>query len=569
MKGIFKKYFICPKDKLNYFYNQIIEINELRKKFNSKKNNLLNKAEQNSNYYENLTTHNKKLVKIPLLKETNKYKASNYKKIRSFPKELKSIKNEMSKTIYDNYSYYRTFNSERQLYIKDSKILKRFKKYKDIYEQNKSNFEIVKQKFINDYKNNIKSLNDYLTINDNKIHNSSTEENNINKNEIRNNYLHKLNNSNKKRRIINTHIQLYSNNKQKNSFLIKSNKENNINIIIKTFKEGLKLNDSLMKKEKILFNNYNTCNINAKKHKKLKYYNFLSIGGKKKGIAKKNQDCFLIMNNILDCEEVKAFGVFDGHGEHGDLLSNEIRDMIKDFFSNINIYQFYNVINITNIYKYFSNNNFEKILEIFRLIDDKIHEKYSSNNFCFQCGVTLNILLLFSLNNSINKIISINLGNTKSILINDNNQTKQLNICHIPNIEEERARIEKNGGEIGRAEWLKEGPLRIWYKGKRDSGLSITRSLGDFEVEKLGVNSIPDIKEYDINKEKIKIIILGTEGLWTFLKKEKIMDVVLPYYKNNDIKGATIKLAEIAKNLWKIINPNEISDITVIILYFK
>ena len=90
MKGIFKKYFICQKDKLNYFYNQIIEINESRKKFNSKKNNLLNKAEQNSNYYENLTIHNKKLVKISLLKETNKYKASNYKKIRSFPKELKS-----------------------------------------------------------------------------------------------------------------------------------------------------------------------------------------------------------------------------------------------------------------------------------------------------------------------------------------------------------------------------------------------------------------------------------------------------------------------------------------------
>ena len=99
--------------------------------------------------------------------------------------------------------------------------------------------------------------------------------------------------------------------------------------------------------------------------------------------------------------------------------------------------------------------------------------------------------------------------------------------------------------------------------------MSITRSFGDFENEELGVISIPDIKEYDIEEEKIKIIILATSGLWTFLKNEKIMDIVIPYYKNNDIKGATKKLTEIAINLWKIKNPYEISDITIIILFFK
>ena len=44
---------------------------------------------------------------------------------------------------------------------------------------------------------------------------------------------------------------------------------------------------------------------------------------------------------------------------------------------------------------------------------------------------------------------------------------------------------------------------------------------------------------------------------------------ILPYYKNNDIKGATKKLTEISNNIWKIKNPCEISDITIIILFFR
>ena len=163
----------------------------------------------------------------------------------------------------------------------------------------------------------------------------------------------------------------------------------------------------------------------------------------------------------------------------------------------------------------------------------------------------------------------VNLGDTKSILINDNNIIKQLNVCHTPNITEERIRIENNGGEVGRLEWTNGGPLRIWFKGKKNYALSITRSLGDFDAENLGVISKPDISLYDIDEEKIKIIVIATEGLWAFLKNEKVMDIVLSYYVNNDVKGATKKLTEIATKLWEFRNPNEINDITIIVLFFK
>ena len=564
MKGIIKNYYICPKERLNFFYNQISEIKQQRKK--SRINNLISiKNEQkNFNYndiYESLPTYNKTSIKIPNM--NNRNHTFNHNNIKSFSKSIRVPKQRLNN---NKKNQLKPFNSDKQLYVKDTRILIQYKKYKDIFKQNDENYDIVKNTFIDDYKKNLKALNNYLTINDKGI-NNTFDFNNNNKNQetVINNYIQKPKILKKIKRI-NNPIQLSSSIKE-NDFYFNYNKKR-LNNKSKTFKEIIKTN-SRLENEKEIFNNYNLYNINNIKRRKLIDYDCLSIGGQKKGVSKTNQDSFLIFDSILDCKDVKIFGVFDGHGEHGDLLTQEIRDLFKDFFSNIKYYDNLININANSIYNYLSKNNFEKIYDIFKKINEIIHQKYISNNYCIKCGTTTNILILFSKKNIINKIISMNLGNTKSILINENNQIKQLNICHTPNNTNEKKRIEKNGGEIGRAEWINEGPLRIWYKGKKDSGLSITRSFGDFEAEQLGVISIPDIEDYNIDEEKIKIIIIATEGLWTFLKNEKIMDIILPYYKSHDIKSATKKLTEIAKNIWKIKNPCEISDITIIILFFK
>ena len=564
MKGIIKNYYICPKERLNFFYNQISEIKQQRKK--SRINNLISiKNEQkNFNYndiYESLPTYNKTSIKIPNM--NNRNHTFNHNNIKSFSKSIRVPKQRLNN---NKKNQLKPFNSDKQLYVKDTRILIQYKKYKDIFKQNEENYDIVKNTFIDDYKKNLKALNNYLTINDKGI-NNTFDFNNNNKNQetVINNYIQKPKILKKIKRI-NNPIQLSSSIKE-NDFYFNYNKKR-LNNKSKTFKEIIKTN-SRLENEKEIFNNYNLYNINNIKRRKLVDYDCLSIGGQKKGVSKTNQDSFLIFDSILDCKDVKIFGVFDGHGEHGDLLTQEIRDLFKDFFSNIKYYDNLININANSIYNYLSKNNFEKIYDIFKKINEIIHQKYISNNYCIKCGTTTNILILFSKKNIINKIISMNLGNTKSILINENNQIKQLNICHTPNNTNEKIRIEKNGGEIGRAEWINEGPLRIWYKGKKDSGLSITRSFGDFEAEQLVVISIPDIEDYNIDEEKIKIIIIATEGLWTFLKNEKIMDIILPYYKSHDIKSATKKLTEIAKNIWKIKNPCEISDITIIILFFK
>ena len=171
--------------------------------------------------------------------------------------------------------------------------------------------------------------------------------------------------------------------------------------------------------------------------------------------------------------------------------------------------------------------------------------------------------------NCLNKLISINLGDSKSILITEDNQTMDLNIIHNPEDINEKQRIEKNGGEISRVDWADYGPLRVFYKGKHYPGLAMTRAFGDFNAEPLGINTIPDIREYDISDKKPKIIILATDGIWQFLSNEKVKNIVLPYYEEDNINGAAQKLVSSAFRMWENKNPNFIDDITVIILFFK
>ena len=446
-------------------------------------------------------------------------------------------------------------------------------------------------------------------------------------------------------------------------WLIKNkNKSNKNNIFIsdkndlsksKGKKGDLNDNDLLSNKKDINNNIQEDIHIKNIKYKKMICYDMISIAGSDHGRNKINQDCYFIIPKLDGCEEVKIFGIFDGHGDNGDKISKEIKDYFEEYYNNlfnrndneetdkdkydinkkklfmnaINNYKNINQLNynniksskclgdkikneiknnynlskkfknknfkfnlleekkiithtksfikskikydkIKNIYNKLSTNNYSEIFSSYKKLEQILYSKYSSNNFCHLSGSTSLILFLINSKNC-NKIISTNLGDSKIISISMDNKIKELNIIHTPNNPDEKNRIINNGGVINRIDWSNVGPLRIWYKNKRYPGLSITRSFGDFESDDLGVISEPDLKEYDIDEEKIKIIVFGTDGIWKFLTNDKIMDIVLPYYIQNDVNGATKKICETAIKLWKVKNPKGIADATVFVLFFK
>ena len=316
------------------------------------------------------------------------------------------------------------------------------------------------------------------------------------------------------------------------------------------------------------------------KRKNIISFEIYSLPGTERFQQKINQDTYLVMPNVNNTHNAKIFGIFDGHGMNGDKLSQEIRDYFIEFFSdkkkyekeeiNLNVYDSKDE-NLGKVYKYMSKENFKELNQIFGDINTKFHEKYKNNDFCLKSGSTSNILMLFNDKKSqiLNKIISINLGDSKTILINEENDIIELNKRHTPNDIEEKERIEKNGGEISRVDWADYGPLRIFYKNKRYPGLSMTRAFGDFNAEDLGFNTFPDIKEYDINEQKPKIIISATDGIWQFLSNEQVKNLILPYYEEDNITGGIQKLVTSARRMWETMNPKFIDDITIILLFFK
>lgn len=322
------------------------------------------------------------------------------------------------------------------------------------------------------------------------------------------------------------------------------------------------------------------------KFKNLVSFDVFSLPGIEKGKQKINQDSYLVLPNINNTSNCKIFGVFDGHGDNSDILSQEIRDYFIEYFSDNNIYNQKNALfnnnldimnkiskdeNLQKVYNLYTKNNYSEINKIFESINDKLHNRYKDNNFCLKSGSTSNIVIVMNdkKKDCLNKIISINLGDSKSLLINEDNQAIDLNIVHNPEDSNERERIERNGGEISRVDWADYGPLRVFYKGKHYPGLAMTRAFGDFNAESLGINTIPDIREYDIDDKKPKIIILASDGVWQFLSNEKVKNIVLPYYEEDNISGAAQKLVNSALRMWETKNPNFIDDITVIILFFR
>ena len=326
------------------------------------------------------------------------------------------------------------------------------------------------------------------------------------------------------------------------------------------------------------------------KFKNLVSFDAYSLPGTDKRMQRINQDSYLVMPNINDTKNCKIFGVFDGHGDKSDILSQEIRDYFIEYFSNKDIYNTKKILNNFNkndleavnrkisideklekIYNLFSENNHEELIKLYEKINNKLHEKYKEDEFCSTTGSTSSQIIVMNdkKKDGLNKIISINLGDSKSILIDEKNNVIDLNICHIPEEITEKERIEKNGGEISRVDWADYGPLRVFFKGKNYPGLALTRSFGDFNCESLGINSIPDIREYDIGERKPKILVMATDGIWQFLSNEKVKNILLPYYEENNVNGATQKLVKYALRMWEAKNPDYIDDITVIVLFFR
>ena len=281
-----------------------------------------------------------------------------------------------------------------------------------------------------------------------------------------------------------------------------------------------------------------------------------------------NQDSYLIKENIFK-ENFSIYGVFDGHGDNGHLISKYISESMNEYFNNkLNYFlteedkENLFTENITNIFL----KNYTTILKnTSQKIDEDLNTSITYD--ISQSGTTS--VMLFLLND---QLICSNIGDSQCFIFNCDSEDlwtfEALSFPHLASDEKEQKRISEQGGEIHpyyEQNGIFEGPDRIYAKNKVYPGLVMSRTFGDLEAKKIGVISEPDIiiKKIDSNA---KYIVLGSDGLWDMVKPYDVIRIVRPFFNKGDIEGACQTLMKKAKQQWDK-GEDERDDITFIVVF--
>ena len=588
------KYFKELQNKIKELQNNIektkknLNINEKNISKNKKEEkNISSKIEDLSllNNKINKINNNKNESKNPLNNKINNNSNIKKEKKNDYNNEKLKNKNESKKTQSNNSLFtILNYNSKYKHNINHKNSKK--KKYimqvfsKKIFNTDKYLNLPIKNKKNNKSKNKSKNSTRYNISKNISIKKNSD----IHKNYIYNNYMTMTPNNNKKIIKININTHKTPNIKTtKNKKIIFNNKTPKLAISnscqnLYSFSSSKIYEERKNKKIKCLRNKNlnNSSNISNISHKDNIIIQYNIVVNKKiiknasicrVGKNRENETIKINQDNLfkIKYEDLNLFfyGVCDGHGPFGHLVSNFIKTNLP-----IILYQNLCNQNLKEKDKDINYNDFlyNAIRESFSQIDYKLGHN-SNINIDFSGSTCISILF----NN--NQIIMANVGDSKAIkgqYIAQNNKWifEILNKEHKPENKEEYLRIKKSNGIIH--PYLNEeneyiGPQRVWINNKNIPGLAMSRSFGDKFFTSIGVISKPDILFF---KHKIidKFIVIASDGLWMYVSNQEVVDILGKYYEKLNCDEAIEELYVLAKSRFKE-NDDFIDDITIIILF--
>ena len=549
-----------------------------------------------SNVYRDLMSSNKETPMISQY-DSKKYPDYNFQKNYHFQNSNRSshyksmsppihnsqnynnFSSNVSKNFFSNYDQDR--NNNDFLYQRGHNRIKSFdsnqninRNNNNIFSYNNYNNSNISNNINNNNNNSFNKRNFYDTITNfgkdtynkmnNNLYNNNNEKDNYRRNNsnyststykpdlVYRNYFNENNNNNNKVSNNSSNKSFYSKSPEnhnlksydsKYSFFTSKNNFNNLNYSSIKSSDFENSNYRLYKgySQDNIHNRNNSYSYNNKKYKIANYSSSTMAGTNGFGITKTNQDSYLIKIDKNNKDENEyTFGVFDGHGAEGHLVSQAI----KQFFTNCS---------------YFDFNAKSLILEIFSSLSRIIN-----NSQYFDSIGSGSTVVLVHINSE--KIICINCGDSRAILITKNKNIIPLSRDHKPELPEEKKRIEENGGRVDKIFGM--GPFRVWFRDEDYPGLAMSRSIGDKLAHKVGVSDIPEIKEFNIYDLDPLAIIVASDGIWEFMSNDEVKNIVLNYAYNKDANNCAKNLVEKARITWKETG-YAIDDITCVVAFFS
>ena len=197
-----------------------------------------------------------------------------------------------------------------------------------------------------------------------------------------------------------------------------------------------------------------------------------------------------VISSRSDDNSIDQFHIFDGHGgeEVAQWLSEKVPKLIEQYIKDEKSIE-------------------DCVKDAFRDLDQDLQKK---NIECYKTGSTAVSALIYE-----GDLLVANIGDSEALLITSNSW-KLMTIRHRAEDQKEKERVESLGAEV---------------KNNRLQGkLAVTRAFGDsyFKIPHRRDNFVtaePHIKIVSINPN-YRYLILGSDGLWDMLPKEKVAEFV-------------------------------------------
>jgi serine/threonine protein phosphatase PrpC len=272
------------------------------------------------------------------------------------------------------------------------------------------------------------------------------------------------------------------------------------------------------------------------------------------------QDELLLVSHLNNCKYQYVFGIFDGHGQLGHIISTLIRSRLLSLLPTCP-----QGTNESELASYC-----EALIHLTSktVLHSPINSLYS--------GSTLNLVLL-----SGNLLICSNIGDSRAVLgrFSGRWQAESLSLDHKPSVETEAFRVRQCGGLVLRskertftsnevddyANFDSYRPLRVWGPELDTPGLTMTRSIGDKGLKMYGVTDQPDVVCRKL-KRKDKVLVVASDGLWDVVSNQEAVEIVGRELEKKDSPAACQKLAEEAVKRWKRIGEH-VDDISVVVAF--
>ncbi|BDA44065.1 probable protein phosphatase 2C 73 [Coccomyxa sp. Obi] len=273
---------------------------------------------------------------------------------------------------------------------------------------------------------------------------------------------------------------------------------------------------------------------------------WLSRAGEDFGVRKINQDSALAIGSYSIGDAL--FGVFDGHGPHGHLVSQHVRNHMPD---------------ILRRHLQLCDPR-EALIAAFQDMQQSLERTTFNTELSGSTGLVAHLT---------GQRLAIGwVGDSRAVLgraqPGGGCLAVPLTQDHKPSDERERSRILASSGRVERIQTEtgeEVGPQRVWLSDAWIPGLAMSRALGDGLARRVGVISEPEVCIVDLQHND-HFLILASDGVWEFMDNQEAVNIVSSC---SDDETACSKLVAAAHEKWMEQENGSADDITAVIVRFR